>query len=238
MRRCRSALTVLTLTLMTLLIVAPATAGGPTSVLLVDPTTGQTESLYTGEPDYDALALMVGAFEPGGAVGKVDRSGAGHESGAGITVTWLIHDVQVWRVDRIFVDAEGGPWISTQLDTDGEVIWHKPADGRSLMALLDRLVLSPGAVDGSGVEPNPAGVSPEATPPVEQVADTGMSTTAGLLLGLFLGLLLAMVGVFLSRVIRRRRGSAPAATHADPLDVQVLEADREVNWATAEELAR
>lgn len=234
MRRCRSALTVLTLTLMSLLIAAPATAGGPTSVLLVDPGTGETASLYADDADYEALALMVGAFEPNGAPGKVDRSGASHESGPGVTVTWLIHDVQVWRVDRIFADAEGGPWISTQLNLDDKVFWHRAADGQALTALLDRLVLDP-----VGVEPDPAVVSPEAALPVEQSADVGTSSTGGLMWGLLLGVTLSMLAMRLWRLFRPGTGSGSETAHDDPLDVQVVEADpeRKVDWAQADKLA-
>ena len=31
-------------------------------------------------------------------------------------MTWLIHDVAVWRVDRVYLGDEGGPWIATQSD--------------------------------------------------------------------------------------------------------------------------
>ena len=37
------------------------------------------------------------------------RASGSHEEGAGVTLTWLIHDVQVWRVDRVYLGAEGGP---------------------------------------------------------------------------------------------------------------------------------
>ena len=36
-------------------------------------------------------------------------------SGPGITVTWLVHDVEPWRVDRIYLGGKDGPWISTQV---------------------------------------------------------------------------------------------------------------------------
>jgi hypothetical protein len=73
-----------------------------------------------------------------------------------VTLTWLIHDVGVWRIDRVFLGAEGGPWISTQTDTDGThqiadpPIWHRSADGKELTALLNRL-----GVGLTGVRPSP-----------------------------------------------------------------------------------
>ena len=57
MRRYRAALTAataLTLMLVTTVVAGPAQAGGPTSVLMVVPGTGQTASLYTGDGDYDS----------------------------------------------------------------------------------------------------------------------------------------------------------------------------------------
>jgi hypothetical protein len=173
MRRRRAALTAALITLLTLLAASPAAAGGPTSALLVVPGVGTTAALYTGDADYATLAGYVGAFEPDGVAGRVDQSGAGHESGPGVTVTWLIHDVQVWRVDRIYAGADG-PWISTQVLTDGSagiwdrpVVWHAAADGKALLALLQRLGLDPsgavspaadsaaGAVGAPGGQPVP-----------------------------------------------------------------------------------
>ena len=78
----------------------PAVAGGPTSALLSVPGEGTTASLYYTDPEYDALAHLVGADTATG-VGEVDRSGRDHANGPGVTVTWLIHDVSPWRVDHI-----------------------------------------------------------------------------------------------------------------------------------------
>lgn len=65
-------------------------------------------------------------------------------------MTWLIHDVQVWRVDRVYLGAEGEPWISTQTVTnesgviwDNPIVWHTTTRGKELAALLDRLGVSP-----------------------------------------------------------------------------------------------
>src|SRR4051794_23270920 len=88
----------------------PASAGGPTSAILSVPGSGVTASLYYTDDAYDQLVRLVGASST--SAGGTDASGASHESGAGVHVTWLIHDVQPWRVDRIYLDAEGGPWIA------------------------------------------------------------------------------------------------------------------------------
>lgn len=172
MRRFRAALTTLFLVLCSLLVAGPASAGGPTSALLVVPGTGSTASLYASDDDYAALAGLVGAFEPDGHAGHVSSSGAGHDTGPMVTVSWLIHDVQVWRVDRIFPLAEGGPWVSTQVAGGGTggvldrpAVWHTSADGPALTALLDRLgvgagsrtAADTGAAQEAAAVPRPAG---------------------------------------------------------------------------------
>ena len=88
----------------------PASAGGPTSAMLSVPGEGRTASLYYSDDAYEQLARLV---DVGGA-GAVDESGRSHEAGTGVTVTWLVHDVEPWRVDRIYLAGDDGPWIATQ----------------------------------------------------------------------------------------------------------------------------
>jgi hypothetical protein len=208
-------------------VAAPASAGGPTSALLVVPGAGSTASLYTGDPDYEALARLVGAFDDDGAAGRVDRSGAGHETGAGVTVTWLIHDVQVWRVDRIYLDAAGGPWVSTQAVMgdagsvwDSPVVWHTASDGPQLTALLDRLglVSAGGAGSGNvtGSTRDTGGTAPVSPPASERPADTGSSPAAWTwgLAGLVVG---AAVALAATRLVRRHDAAGPEAGPAWPL---------------------
>ena len=119
MRPFRAALTVVLMIAVTLIGAGPAAAGGPTSALLAVPGEGATASLYYTDPEYDALARLVGAMDSGGVgdPGTVDDSGRSHENGPGVTVTWLVHDVTPWRVDRIYVGGDGAPWIATQVGT-------------------------------------------------------------------------------------------------------------------------
>ena len=132
----------------------PAAAGGPTSVLMSSPVLGRTSSLYTADAGYEALADYVDAFEAGtGRAGKPTAHAIGNE----VTLTWLIHDVSVWRVDRVYADAAGGPWIATQellgTSTDvwsAPVRWHRSDQPKALMALL----AAHGLTDGSDL---PAG---------------------------------------------------------------------------------
>ena len=141
--RVRALLVVLVAAVAALLPVAaagPAAAGGPTSVLMSSPVLGRTSSLYTADAGYQALADYVDAFEPGtGRAGQPTAHAIGNE----VTLTWLIHDVSVWRVDRVYADAAGGPWIATQellgTSTDvwsAPVRWHRSDQPKALMALL------------------------------------------------------------------------------------------------------
>ena len=161
----------------------PASAGGPTSAMLSVPGEGRTASLYYSDDAYEQLARLV---DVGGA-GSVDESGRSHEAGTGVTVTWLVHDVEPWRVDRIYLAGDDGPWIATQEMLtgtgsiwDAPVVWHQPADGKELTLLLDSLGVgqsgpaSATGADGgadepaSAVEPGPAvpaSVEPTSTAP-------------------------------------------------------------------------
>jgi hypothetical protein len=154
---------------------APATAGGPTSALLSIPGAGSTASLYYTDPEYDELANLVGMAEPTGTFGGKETGG--HEFGAGVTVTWLVHDVEPWRVDRIYLGGKDGPWISTQVSDfsggtiwDSPVLWHRPANAARLAGLLDGLGLGTAAskdpgFDGVAGAPEPESTNSKATPP-------------------------------------------------------------------------
>lgn len=174
MPRFHVCLAVAVLVLASLMLTGPADAGGPTSALLSVPGQGKTASLYYTDPDYDALAGLVG-IESEAGIGKVDESGRSHDNGPGVTVTWLIHDVMPWRVDHIYLEGTGAPWIATQVSLgggtpmDGPVVWHQPASPAELVTLLDRLGVGKAsrvAGDSSGVAgaPLPAAVEPAPSP--------------------------------------------------------------------------
>lgn len=226
-------------------LAAPAAAGGPTSVLLVSPDTGRTASLYTGDPDYDLLAGLLGDSADAGVPAEPSAADAeAHASGAGVTVTWLIHDVQVWRVDRIYPEAAGGPWAATQVSTGGSAFigdipttWHVVTRGKELEALLDRLGLGaatppppppPSTVPAAAVAA-PAGVTATAMSQAPQpVGGAGSGGLALLLTGLVGAL--AGAGVVLAASRRRHpRPGAPAAAAADDahaMEFELLPRDR------------
>ncbi|MGH8892467.1 MAG: hypothetical protein ACRDWY_04050 [Actinomycetes bacterium] len=241
MHRCRTALTVLLVGLFSVLAATPAAAGGPTSALLVAPDTGATASLHTSDADYQTLAGLVGAFEASGLSGTVDKSGRGHEAGAGVTVTWLIHDVQVWRVDRVYLDAEGGPWIATQttLDESGTIwdtpaVWHTATDGKLLASLLDRLGVGESATGTArgpvtGTERGSATNTAPASETAAADADTTPRPVWGLA-GLVLGVALTVAAVRLASV----RSSAAART---PVPDPLPDPDGDLEWTLTDELS-
>jgi hypothetical protein len=130
----------------TLLAVAgSAMAGGPTSVMLASPATHQTAALYYSDDAYNRLSALVGQ-NPVAEKGAPDLHGSPGTDD--VRITWLIHDVQVWRIDHVFANAKGEVWVETILpkdfatptiDTPGVV--HRPTDAAALMSLLSGLKL-------------------------------------------------------------------------------------------------
>lgn len=259
MRPYRAALTAATALALALTtaLAGPAQAGGPTSVLMVVPGTGQTSSLYTGDPDYEALAGAVGAFSDG-AAGNVDGSGAGHEVDTGVTLTWMIHDVSVWRVDRVYLDAKGGPWIASQVDQTGigvfnqPVVWHTSSDPAALTDVLERHgvagVAGTGATDADSapVQPDVAAVpdAPAAddTTGTSEPAAESSNSRAGMLAwglgGLALGIALTLAAIRLGQ--RSRTPQEPTQDDQAPefAEVGPDPVPDTAPWSTAEELQR
>jgi len=213
----RASLTVGLLMLLSLTFVGPAAAGGPTSVLLSVPGEGRTASLYYTDAEYDQLARLVGIGTDTGTW-TVDRSGQDHASGPGITVTWMVHDVLPWRVDRIYPNGKGAPWIATQLG-EGETVlqttptWHQARDGAELMALLDTLRVADAArqaddfdgVAGAPV-PEPGQTQPNVTASADADDADGIAGVWWALGGLLAGVLATLLG---SRLRRTGRPDAP-----------------------------
>jgi hypothetical protein len=207
----RRAALLLVLILATLLGAAPAVAGGPTSVLVTVPGEGRSTSLYHTDTAYDRLWDAVGvgqdvepADDPGGAPDRTP-----------VTLTWLIHDVAVWRVDQVFVH-DGTAYVRTQENlgggplSEGTSVLHEAAP--ELMPLLDRLLpddngyLKETRVD-SAPAPEPAGEpAAEAATGAEAVqAPSPMLVAAAGLVGLVVGLVVGVLGTRTALAVRRRR---------------------------------
>ncbi|MFF7164859.1 hypothetical protein ACFZBP_26440 [Streptomyces sp. NPDC008086] len=128
---------------------SPASAGGPTSVLLVSPESAETAALYYSDKEYGELEQLLGA--PG--KGTRDKPPeAGLTAARQINVTWMVHDVTPWRLDRVY-PAHKGPdvWIHTSanLDSTTNGAWHRADHPSQLRALLKKLGLM-GKVSGEG----------------------------------------------------------------------------------------
>ena len=100
MRAPRALLVVLITALLGVFAVAlapPSSAGGPTSVLLVDPDNGRATALYSSDPRYQRLSDLLGAMSSPASDGSAPTLAGGNWSpgSGGITVTWLMHDVAV-----------------------------------------------------------------------------------------------------------------------------------------------
>jgi hypothetical protein len=91
----------------------------------------------------------------------------------------LIHDVSVWRSDRIYYENTGTPWIFTQESDSvqpfaGDGVWHRASQGRVLIALLHRLILdAPSTAATSTTAPSTTAAAASTT------AATSSAETAG-----------------------------------------------------------
>lgn len=135
----------------TLVLASPTVAGGPTSVLITDPSTGQATALYYSDPRYQRLDGLLSA----GATIDGEPPGLGVRA---LNLTWMIHDVQPWRSQQLYLDAEGGPVVAThgsELAGDpGATTWARPADGKDLLQLAAR-ILDPARASTVASAPDP-----------------------------------------------------------------------------------
>lgn len=163
-----------------LLAPVPASAGGPTSVLLVSPNRQVAAALYNDDTAYTRLHQLLGESPVADPTAPPLHGGPGTEA---INVTWLMHDVWVWRVDRVFVNAVGGPWIETHIrnradydmrdeglpDLGKPGVLHRASSPGDLRALLGTMRLtgedavSNQGIQGRAEEPQPAVSTPVAT---------------------------------------------------------------------------
>jgi hypothetical protein len=158
---------------------APAQAGGPTSVLMTNPATGRAHALYYSDRAYERLASAVGGF--GAESGSASKpESVVDDFGSEIRLTWLIHDMSIWRIDRAHITAKDGMWIETLVTVDGGDIfnragfWHRAADQRLLMASLTAAGLLAGSQRAAG---DPTSTVPSAAvPTVERAAPTVVQT--------------------------------------------------------------
>lgn len=182
------------------LTAAPAYAGGPTSVVLSAPP----HVIAFGYDDTQYAELQRLADGAPGEPGE-------HAVGRFVRATWLIHDMSVWRIDVIYPDAPGGPWIQSvnAFDGSGKPVWRRSSDPVKLLRLLSDLKLLTGRFDGGPAlvdgyalpQPTP---SPEAVP--AQPVDAQTRATVSAFTGwrwIIPGVLLGAAGVALA--LRRKQ---------------------------------
>jgi hypothetical protein len=206
-RRIRRTFALLFAVLITLAGAAiPASAGGPTSVLLSAPP--KVVALGYEDTHYNQLLKLVG--EPAGT------STESHEVGQFVRATWLIHDMSVWRLDIIYPDAPGGPWIATTESMDGsgrlpdKPVWHQADGGPALKELLGSLKMLLGQAQFDG---GPTGLDDGSqfapTPTPQPAATQTIETHGGALSGwrwMIPGIALGAVATYLAlRYLPRRR---------------------------------
>ncbi|MEU6377716.1 hypothetical protein [Streptomyces sp. NPDC046909] len=130
-----------------------ASAGGPTSVLIVSPESSETASLYYSDRQYGALERLLGDTAMGTAVKPPE---ADLVTGPQINVTWMLHDVSPWRVDRVYPGVGSQDvWIHTaaNLDATTNGTWHRAGRPTVLRNLLKDLgVMGKASGDGNAVE--------------------------------------------------------------------------------------
>ena len=200
---------------------ATARAGGPTSALLVSPANQQAAALYTSDPEYDQLMMLLDEPATGTSTTPAGTTPAPSVAADYVTVTWLIHDVTVWRIDRIFLAGPAGePSIVTQTDNgdpaatatplgsgmfpgeqgNDSALWHRSSDPAALIGLLTNLGLlntgeNPAVSDSSST---PIAVQAAVDPPVRA---TGVWWAIG---GVLIGAALMVLVVRYLPAARRR----------------------------------
>ena len=206
-----------------LLPATPANAGGPTSVLVVDHGGGHAAGAVTGSSAYDSLAQALDVWDPPTG----DRRSADSLMANPIRLTWMIHDVQPWRVDALTIEGSD-VWVSTLLMQGGETlfststsaaeaVWHRPANTALLLKTLTDLgvlggdaATSPPATTGS-IAPVTASEAAPSEPSSRGVPPTALALVAALSFCL---------GALGGRALRLRRREASSSETAATPDVR------------------
>ncbi|PAZ14999.1 hypothetical protein CLM62_16105 [Streptomyces sp. SA15] len=156
-----------------------ASAGGPTSVLVVSPQSTETASLYYSDKEYGEVERLLG--QPG--TGTHDKPPeAALTAARQINVTWMVHDVSPWRLDRVFPLTDSDDvWIHTATNLPETVngYWHRAQHPDQLRALLKKLGVMGGtsAEGASGIFPAPWETGDAATDPPDTTTTTVQTGT-------------------------------------------------------------
>jgi hypothetical protein len=186
-----------------------ASAGGPTSVIMVNPRTGKAAALHTSDVRYDRLVEAVRAYyQPAGS--STRPASVTDCSGCEIRLTWLIHDMRIWRVDRVHLTPDDGIWLESVSDETGTAdpfeqtgTWQRPHDPTALLTLLRTTGTTSAADETSAAEETDAGGA------ADLAAVGGIPGPPLGLVAVGAGLVGVAVGLAAGHLIRRRRDTEP-----------------------------
>ncbi|MEV0489367.1 hypothetical protein [Streptomyces atratus] len=119
-----------------------ASAGGPTSVLVTSPDSGEATALSVSDPRYARLRALLGPASDGAK--KQPQSLDGAVGTRQINVTWMVHDLEPMRTDRVFPgDDPDTVWIHTASEVPYTYrgYWHRAKKPTELAALFKQLGL-------------------------------------------------------------------------------------------------
>ncbi|WP_405613366.1 hypothetical protein [Streptomyces sp. NBC_01508] len=203
----RALATLIAVTALTWAFAPSAVAGGPTSVLIASPDSAETASFYFSDGEYEALSTELGSEGMGGLPKGQKKPPPSVESAMGsrqINVTWMAHDVDPWRLDRVYPSADASTvWIYTSTDRSGldTGVWHKAYDPAALRALLKKFGVM-GERDGSA-----AGAAD--TPAKDQQRAAAAGASSGGTDGWWWAIPALGAGVVLGLVLRPLAGRLP-----------------------------
>jgi hypothetical protein len=156
---------------------------------MTNPESGRASALHIANADYDRLYAAVGAEATGDPAPPTGLSSGEEE----VRLTWLIHDMQIWRIDRVHLTRQDGIWIETVVEHngDGDVFdrpsrWHRANDEQALTSLL----VSAGLVGADSVPNDVSSVTAAGSPPSRAVLPIVVAGIGGLAVGAFGSLLL------------------------------------------------
>jgi hypothetical protein len=108
-------------------------------VLVTSPLSGEATAVYFSDDRYEQLQKLLGPTRTGtrSEPPRTDTADARQ-----INITWMVHDITPWRVDRVFpVTAKDVVWIHTAADAPHSLngYWHRAGHPGQLRALLKEL---------------------------------------------------------------------------------------------------